>query len=54
MYVGVGRTTFGNVVAYVADSTESESDTLSAVSVSAVTFDNWYSPILGGSLLLIP
>lgn len=40
VYVGVGSTTFGNVVAYVADSTESEYDTLSAVSVTLDPVDN--------------
>ncbi|KAG9122946.1 hypothetical protein FRC07_000438 [Ceratobasidium sp. 392] len=53
VYVGVGRTKFGSVVANVADSADRVYDTASGVSFTALV-DKGYSPILGGSFPFIP
>jgi len=54
VYVGVGTTKFGNVVASVADSDDKNFETTSALSTVALGSERAYKPIIGGSFVLIP
>lgn len=54
VYVGVGTTKFGNVVASVADSDDKNFETVSALSTVALGLERAYKPIIGASLVSIP
>lgn len=54
VYVGIGKTKLGNVVAIVADSEDRKEAMASGVSVEFVSLLSGYKPIMGDSLVLIP